>query len=263
MKKLNLTSPANRKDTREMGRRVGKVMNHIAKQMVEKKEADAKAKARAEAEANTPGLETPAKKHRKKVARKPATIVVKKVNRKEGDWIITDLCQTDAYKFSMGQLYFHRHPNEVAEWEFKLRSEGIDISELEDAINAELDHLCTLRFTEWDIDGIKRKMPWLAKDFVAALEDVQLKRKYITVTRDPEVNGGLAIRAYGPQLSVFWFEIYVLQIIQHLYFDDEEFNWEVAKANLNEVIKKWNAATRRGIKFTVSDFGIRRSINNE
>ena len=44
---------------------------------------------------------------------------------------------------------------------------------------------------------------------------------------------------------------------------DEELDWDKAKTNLDNEIAKVNAATRAGIKFTVSDFSVRRAISSE
>lgn len=176
--------------------------------------------------------------------------------------VIDFLTKTDTYKYSMGQLYLHRHPNARARWDFKCRTKGVDLSGLCDPINAELDHLCTLHYTEWELDGIRRVMPWLANDFIEYLEDFQLKRKYIHCEKSADEPCGLKIWAEGPQIQVFWFEIYVLQIVQHLYFSGRQIDWEASDAELDAVIAKWKAADDRGIKFTVSDFGIRRSVSD-
>lgn len=175
-------------------------------------------------------------------------------------YIINYLTQTDAYKFSMGQLYFHKRPNEYAKWEFKLRTKDVHLGYMYDDVVREVKHLCTLRFQNWELEGIHNKMPWLHNDYIEHLEDVQLKEKYISITKNGK---DLEIVAYGPQQQVFWFEIYILQIVQHLWFKDEKIDWNVAKSNLANVVKKWNDLLRSGVKFTVSDFGIRRSIDDE
>lgn len=177
--------------------------------------------------------------------------------------IINYLTAIDCYKYSMGQLYLHKHPNARARWDFKIRSKNVNVAYLVDYINKELDYLCTLTYTQWELDGIRTVMPWLANDWIEYLEDFQLKRKYIHCILDPNEECGIKIWAEGPQLQVFWFEIYVLQIVQHLYFDDLEIDWETSKKNLDAVIAKWKSAINRGIKFTVSDFGIRRGISDE
>lgn len=201
----------------------------------------------------------------KKVPKSTPTMTIKKPYKRlhPDRRVINFLTQTDAYKYSMCQFYAHRYPNVEAEWEFHLRTNGVDLTYLYDDIVKEIDHLCTLRYTQWELAGIRAKMPWLSTNFVNDLEDFQLKRKFVSVTKDSNANGCIVIKAKGPQHQVSWFEIYILQIVQHLYFDDEEINWEVAKANLDKVIEKWNAAWREGLRFTVSDFGIRRSISDE
>ncbi len=201
----------------------------------------------------------------KKVPKSTPTMTIKKPYKRlhPDRRVINFLTQTDAYKYSMCQFYAHRYPNVEAEWEFHLRTKGVDLTYLYDDIVKEIDHLCTLRYTQWELAGIRAKMPWLSTNFVNDLEDFQLKRKFVSVTKDPNENGCIVIKAKGPQHQVSWFEIYILQIVQHLYFDDEEINWEVAKANLDKVIEKWNAAWREGLRFTVSDFGVRRSISDE
>jgi nicotinate phosphoribosyltransferase len=196
--------------------------------------------------------------------KKIITKAIKKFTRRNPDkHIIEHLTQTDAYKYSMGQFYKHRCYNDTAKWEFCLRTKGVDLTYLIEDICAELDWLCTLRYTKEEIEGIRKKLPWLSDDFIRYLEKLQLDRKYIRVFADPSVNGGVRIVAEGPQLDVFWFEIYVLQIVQQLYFEGEEFDWEYAKKNLEEVVVKWNKAWREGCRFTVSDFGVRRGISNE
>lgn len=188
----------------------------------------------------------------------------KQYTRRNPDrWFINYLTMTDTYKFGMAQMVYHKHPNERAYWEFKLRSDNVDLTPYYNEIVREIDHLCTLKFTDWELEGIPKVMPWLSEDFIETLADFQLKRKYIHVDYDSTRNGGLHIWAEGPQLQVTWFEIYVLKIVQNIYFDDLEIDWDASKAELRRAIAKWNAALRNGVKFTISDFGIRRSVSDE
>lgn len=168
--------------------------------------------------------------------------------------IITSLLDTDFYKFSMGQCYLHRFPNEQARWEFKSRTKGVKLGYLKPEIDEQLDYLCQLKLTQDELDYLST-IPWLSKDYIEWLEDLQLKRKYITVTDN---DGELEIVAEGPQLKVFWFEIFVLEIVQQLYMEEQEIDISVAKKNLQDTIDKFNAATDAGIKFTLADFGARR-----
>lgn len=175
------------------------------------------------------------------------------------NYIVNHLTDTDAYKFTMGQCYLHRFPNEKCKWEFKVRTKGVKLGYLKPQIDKELDHLCTLRFTKQELDYLA-SIPWFTKDYIDWLEDLQLKRRYINVVDN---NGELEITAEGPQLKVFWFEIFVLEIVQELYMREQNVDLEVAKKNLDEVIKNFNDATDAGLKFTLADFGARRRYSFE
>lgn len=169
-------------------------------------------------------------------------------------YIINYLTDTDFYKFSMTQMYLHKCPNERAKWKFKLRSKDIHIGYLEDAINREIDHLCTLRFQPFELEYLS-KIYFMKQDYVEWLEDFKLKRKYIHVRR---IGDDLEIEAEGPQLKVTWFEIYILEIIQELYFRQFEVDWDKATENLKATVDKFNKAIDDGLHFTLADFGARR-----
>ena len=93
-------------------------------------------------------------------------------------------------------------------------------------------------------------------DYVEFLEDFQLKRRHIKCYTDKK-NTTLFVEAEGSQKNVSPFEIYVLHIVQALWMADEELDWDKAKTNLDNEIAKGNAATRAGIKFTISGFSRR------
>ena len=175
--------------------------------------------------------------------------------------IITHLTETDLYKFTQQQFYLHVRPNDRAKWEFKLRSKGVNLAPLCKRINEELDWLCTLKFQQFELDWFK-KQNYFAHDYVEFLEDFQLKRRHIKCYTDKK-NTTLFIEADGSQKNVSPFEIYALHIVQALWMADEELDWDKAKTNLDKEIEKINAATRAGIKFTISDFSVRRTISSD
>lgn len=175
--------------------------------------------------------------------------------------IINYLTETDLYKFSQQQFYFHRRPNEQAKWEFKCRTKGVNLTKFINRINEELDWICTLRFQQFELDYLA-SFSWFKKDYIEFLEDFQLKRRYIKVYSDKK-NTTLFVEAEGPQKNVSSFEIYVLHIIQALWMEDEKIDWEKASAALDGEIAKINSATRAGINFTIADFSVRRTISSE
>jgi nicotinate phosphoribosyltransferase len=67
--------------------------------------------------------------------------------------IIVYLLDTDLYKFNMDQVIFHKHTDLCGQYYFKCRNKDIVFtSEMEDEINAQIDHLCSLRFTKKELD---------------------------------------------------------------------------------------------------------------
>ena len=67
--------------------------------------------------------------------------------------IITSLLDTDLYKFNMDQVIFHKHTNLSGEYDFRCRNEGVVFTpEMLEEINAQIDHLCSLRFSREELD---------------------------------------------------------------------------------------------------------------
>ena len=133
------------------------------------------------------------------------------------DYIITHLTDTDLYKFTMAQVVLHHFPGAWVKFKFKCRSDW-NLAKYVDEINAELDHLCTLRFTEREIKYL-RTVPYFKSDFVDYLAMIQLNRKQINCFVDDK--GELQIIAEGPWRDVIWFEVPVLAIVQEVYTRNE------------------------------------------
>lgn len=132
--------------------------------------------------------------------------------------IITSLLDTDLYKFTMMQVILHRAPETRAEYAFRCRNRpALPLAALADEINAQLDHLCTLRFSEAELDYL-RGLRFIKGDFVDFLALFQLKRRFITVSIPADRPDELEIRVQGPMLHTMLFEIYVLAIVNEAYF---------------------------------------------
>ena len=67
--------------------------------------------------------------------------------------IVTSLLSTDLYKFTMNQVMFHKHTNLNGVYLFKCRSKDVTFTpEMIDEINAQIDHLCTLTFSDEELE---------------------------------------------------------------------------------------------------------------
>ena len=130
--------------------------------------------------------------------------------------IITSLLDTDLYKFNMDQVIFHKHTDLCGQYYFKCRNKDVVFTqEMTDEINAQVDHLCTLTFTREELDYL-RSIRFIKNDYVEFLRLWHPIRDYVNVSRTDE--GELNIVVDGPLFSAMQFEIYLLEIVNEVYF---------------------------------------------
>lgn len=174
--------------------------------------------------------------------------------------IIESLLDTDLYKFTMMQCVLHQFPGADVEYRFRCRNAGVDLTTYMDEINAQIDHLCTLRFTDDELDYLGN-LRFIKHDFVDFLSLFQLKRKYIKVFSD---NGELNIQIKGPWLHTILFEIPVLAIVNETYFRHVAAGIDRAEGRRRlqakiEMIKNEPDTDL----ISLSDFGTRRRFSRE
>ena len=129
--------------------------------------------------------------------------------------VVTSLLATDLYKFTMLQPMLHSMPANQAEYRFLCRNEpGYPLSELREEVERQLQHLCTLRFSEDELHYLG-SLRYMKSDFIDFLRIFRLQRRYISVNGE---EGHLEIVAKGPQIHVMLFEIFVLAIVNEIYF---------------------------------------------
>lgn len=174
--------------------------------------------------------------------------------------IVVSLLDTDLYKFNMNQVIFHKHTDLTGEYHFKCRNEGVVFTEeMLEEINAQIDYLCTLAFAPDELDYL-RSIRFLKSDYVEFLRLWHPIREYVTTSLN---NGTLSVIVKGPLFSAMQFEIYLLEIINEVYFRFQ-YNYdellESAKARLDAKIKGFNDGT---YKFKFAEFGCRRRLSRE
>lgn len=131
--------------------------------------------------------------------------------------IITHLTDTDLYEFTMQQTILHQFPGAEAEYNFKCRTKGVNLARYKEEIENEIDALCRLRFTEFELQFLSA-LDYMKPDYIQFLRLFQLNRDYITFSTDgPE----LICRIKGPMLHTTTFEVYTLAIINEVYFRNE------------------------------------------
>ena len=177
--------------------------------------------------------------------------------------VITSLLDTDLYKFTMWQAMLHRNPQTAAEYEFVCRNTPqFPLAQLLPELDRELDTLCALRFREDELEYLG-SLRYIKSDFVDFLRLFQFQRRFIRASADGD---RLRIHAAGPQVHVTLFEIFVLAIVNELYFrrfDNDEVRRE-GRARLQRKIGQLVPVAQAAagpMRFDLSDFGTRRRFS--
>lgn len=177
--------------------------------------------------------------------------------------VITSLLDTDLYKFTMWQTMLHRHPQTQAEYRFVCRNQpAYPLTQLLDEVNAELDALCALSFTEDELRYLGG-LRYIKSDFVDFLRIFRFQRGFIQAFAEGDQ---LRIVAKGPQVHVMAFEIFVLAIVNELYF--RRFDRAAAEAEGRRrleakiaVIEAFAQQPALRHPFELFDFGVRRRFS--
>jgi len=175
--------------------------------------------------------------------------------------IIVSLLDTDLYKFNMDQVIFHKHTDLNGEYHFKCRNEGIRFTpEMLEEINAQIDHLCSLRFSKEELDYL-RSIRFIKNDYVEFLRLWYPIREYVTTGLSEA--GELSVVVRGPLFCAMQFEIYLLEIINEVYFR-MSYDYEVLRSSAKERLDQKLAAFRNGTyTFQFAEFGCRRRLSRE
>ena len=175
--------------------------------------------------------------------------------------IIVSLLDTDLYKFNMNQVMFHKHTDLIGEYVFKCRNEDVRFTkEMFDEINEQIDYLCTLTFTKEELDYL-RSIRFIKKDYVEFLRLWHPIRDYVTT--DLAENGELILKIDGPLFSAMQFEIYLLEIVNEVYFrmSYDYINLRrAAEERLTQKIADFNSGK---YTFSFAEFGCRRRLSRE
>lgn len=181
------------------------------------------------------------------------------------DPVVRSLIDTDLYKFTMWQPMLHRHAATQAAYRFVCRNTPqYPLAELVDEVNAQLDHLCALRFRRDELEFLG-SLRFIKSDFVDFLRIFHFQRDFIRAWAEGEE---LHIEARGPQVHVMAFEIFVLAIVNELYFRrfDQAPALEEGRRRLADKIAQLDAFGEEpplAHPFEFFDFGVRRRFAGE
>ncbi len=173
-------------------------------------------------------------------------------------WLIDSLMDTDLYKITMLQAYYHttEFRSVDVEWKFACRNRnGFNLAMLIPEIRHQLEHVCTLSFTDQELDYLAA-FPFIKADFIEFLRIFKLNMRFVHLHPKGE---DLNLRFRGPLLHVALLEIYALAIISelHTFVHCDGFDLTLARQKLNAKIALLKAEKELS-GFNFVDFGTRR-----
>ena len=175
--------------------------------------------------------------------------------------IVTSLLDTDLYKFNMNQVIFHKHNDLMGTYVFKCRNPHVVFTqEMVEEISEQIDALCKLKFRKDELDYL-RSIRFLKPDYVEFLRLWRPMRDYVNLGLKP--NGELDLTVTGPLFAAMQFEIYLLEIVNEVYFRtkyDYQTLLEGGRKRLGEKIERFNDGT---YTFRFAEFGCRRRLSLE
>lgn len=178
--------------------------------------------------------------------------------------IITSLLETDAYKFSMGNVIFKKFNNYITTWSFKCRNPEIKFTkEMINEITEQIQYFCFLSFTKEELNWLKNNLPWLSEGYINFLKywRPDFSEVYINKTEFID-NSGLSIEVKGPWFSTSMYEIPILAIVNEVYFS---FRHDIKKLTSSFKTKTedklYDLTDRRYELGVFSEFGLRRRLS--
>ena len=129
--------------------------------------------------------------------------------------IITSLLDQDLYKLTMMQIALFRFPSAIVKHAFKLRNKDVDLSKYVNEIREQINSLGTLRFQPSELAYLRDDLRFIKPEFIPFLKMFHFDTSQIKVS----VEGtGLNIETYGPWWQTILYEIFVLAIVNEIYF---------------------------------------------
>ena len=177
--------------------------------------------------------------------------------------VIRSLLDTDLYKFTMWQAMLHRQPQATAEYRFVCRaSSDYPLADLWGDVNEQLDHLCSLGFTEDELAYVGG-LRYIKPDFVDFLRIFRFQRGFIEASIEGDA---LHIVASGRQVHVMGFEIFVLALVSELYFRRIDTTAALAEGRARlaakiALLREFGREPARAHPFEFFDFGVRRRFS--
>ena len=184
--------------------------------------------------------------------------------------IVNSLLVTDAYKINMQAVVFEKFSTDRCTWAFRCRNNDVRFTpEMVAEIESQIDHFCTLRFTDDERAWMSQKFPWLKKSYIDFLRYWTPCREHITINAPDHQkynDCGLTIQARGSWLDTMMYEIPILAIVNEVYFAHKCTGryGDLVETFKDITLGKIARLVKREVNIgTFSEFGLRRRFSGE
>jgi nicotinate phosphoribosyltransferase len=169
--------------------------------------------------------------------------------------IITSLLDTDLYKITMHAAVFRNFPDDLVTYNFtnrtpfkKLNGEAIKW------LKEQIELLGTLKFTEEEIEYLRRKITYLPSDYLEYLKDFKLNPADQVVLLIGDDNS-IDLKVNGSWKDTMLYEIPLLALISESYFKFVDTDWNL-DGQKEKILSKVTKLFQNNVAF--SEFGTRR-----
>ena len=175
--------------------------------------------------------------------------------------IITSLADTDLYKFTMAQVVLHQFADTQVEYEFRCRTEGVDLTPFADELEEQIQALSQISFTPEEIQFLG-SLRYLKPGFLDFLRIFRMNPNAVEVVRTPE----FGIRVRGNWAHTIWFEIPILAMVCEIYYRHTAPTPDLAEAEQRllekiNLVREFQKKNGENKPFRLIEFGTRRRFS--
>jgi len=175
--------------------------------------------------------------------------------------IVKDLCDTDLYKFSMGQVAFSQFPGVQGVYRYANRAADKRCrAGFAEEVRRQVEAMADLRLTQPMFDFFRQRCPWLKLTYLQWLRQYRFDPAQVTVSQD---GGELQLEVRGPWFETIYWEVPLLCIVSELSRADPATGAMLARATdwRERIDAKAAAMAAEGVFWI--DFGTRRRFDFE
>jgi nicotinate phosphoribosyltransferase len=173
--------------------------------------------------------------------------------------LIQDLCDSDLYKFSMGQVCFHQFPEVQAVYRYTNRAQEKGYrAGFVGEVREQIERMAELSLSGEMFEFFRQRCPWLKLTYLQWLRQYRFKPEQVALSQE---GGELQVEVRGPWFETIYWEVPLLCIISELSGIDPATGAMIPRAAdwAERITAKAEAMAAGGVHWI--DFGTRRRFD--